>query len=231
MGRLGNSEILKNLDGYLSHLGPVEYFFSDVPLETTILEHDIDIGDAKPIKWHAYRVNPEKRVLLKCEVDYMIEHGIAEPSNGSWSSPCILVPKADKSQRFCSDFRKLNSVTKPDSYPLPRVDDCVNRVGSAKLISKFDLLKGYWQVRLTKRARELSAVVTPNGLFSYHRMPFGLRNAGATFHRLMHLVLRGLDNVEAYDDVVVFSDSWSDHLKHLRAVCERIRAANLSEFG
>lgn len=109
MGRLGNSEILKNLDGYLSHLGPVanadvssllfefQSIFSDVPSETTILEHDIDVGDAKAIKQHTYRVNPEKCDLLKCEVDYMLEHGIAEPSNSSWSSPCILVPKADKS--------------------------------------------------------------------------------------------------------------------------------------
>lgn len=240
--QLGNSEILANLDSYLSHLDPkeradvssllceFESIFSDVPSETNVLEHDIDVGLAQPIKQHAYRVNPAKRVLLRNEVEYMVKHGIAEPSDSSWSSPCILVPKADTTNlRFCSDFRKVNSVTKPDSYPLPRVDDCVDRVGSARFVSKFDLLKGYWQVPLTQRAKEISAFVIPDGLFAYRRMPFGLRNAGATFQRLMHIVLRGLNNAEAYiDDVVVFSDSWSDHLKHVREVFERLKAASLT---
>ena len=203
---------------------------SDVPSETNVLEHDIDVGDVKPIKRHAYRTNPEKRTLFRREVEYMLKHGIAEPSNSSWSSPCILVPKVNTtSPRFCSDFRKLNSVTKPDSYPLPRVDDCVDRIGSATFLSKFDLLKGYWQVPLTKRAKEVSAFVIPDGLFQYLRMPFGLRNAGATFQRLMNMVLRGLDNTEAYiDDVVVFSNSWSDHLRHIQAVFERLKTANLT---
>ncbi len=242
VGHLGNSEILEDLNGYLSHLSSDEKtdmmsvlnefkcIFSDVPSETNVLEHDIDVGDTKPIKQHAYRVNPEKRALLRKEVDYMLEHGIAEPSNSPWSSPCILVPKANTTNpRFCSDFRKLNSVTQPDSYPIPRIDDCVDRVGSARHVSKFDLLKGYWQVPLTQRAKELSAFVIPDGLFAYRRMPFGLRNAGATFQRLMNIVLQGLDNVEAYiDDVVVFSESWSDHLKHVRAVFGRLREANLT---
>ena len=203
---------------------------SDVPSETNVLEHDIDVGDVKPIKRHAYRTNPEKRTLFRREVEYMLKHGIAEPSNSSWSSPCILVPKVNTtSPRFCSDFRKLNSVTKPDSYPLPRVDDCVDRIGSATFLSKFDLLKGYWQVPLTKRAKEVSAFVIPDGLFQYLRMPFDLRNAGATFQRLMNMVLRGLDNTEAYiDDVVVFSNSWSDHLRHIQAVFERLKTANLT---
>lgn len=240
--QLGSSEILENLDGYLSHLGPKERadvssllcssksIFSDVPSETNVLEHDIDVGCAPPIKQHAYRVNPVKRELLRNEVEYMVKHGIAEPSDSAWSSPCILVPKADTaSHRFCSDFRKVNSVTKPDSYPLPRVDDCVDRVGSARFVSKFDLLKGYWLVPLTQRAKEISAFVIPNGLFAYLRMPFGLRNAGATFQRLMNIVLKGLDNAEAYiDDVIVFSDSWSDHLKHVMEVFERLKAANLT---
>lgn len=242
VGHLGNSEIFENLESYLSHLAPVKRsdmmsvlnsfksIFSDVPTETNVLEHDIDVGDTKPIKQHAYRVNPEKRALLRTEVDYMIKHGIAEPSCSPWSSPCILVPKANTTaKRFCSDFRKLNRVTKPDSYPIPRMDDCVDRVGSAQYVSKFDLLKGYWQVPLTQRAKEYAAFVIPDGLFAYRRMPFGLRNAGATFQRLMNIVLRGLDNVEAYiDDVVVFSESWSDHLKHVRGLFERLKEANLT---
>ena len=76
----------------------------------------------------------------------MKENDIIEDSNSSWCSPCILVPKADSSFRFCTDFRKVNSVTKSDTYPLPRVNDCIDKVGNAKFVSTFDLLKDYWQV-------------------------------------------------------------------------------------
>lgn len=106
----------------------------------------------------------------------MLEHGIAQHDNSPWSSPCILVPKVDGFLRFVSDFRKLNSVTISDSYPLPRVDDCVDRVGAAKYVSKFDLLNGYWQAPLTECAKELSAFVIPDGLFSYLCLLFGMRH-------------------------------------------------------
>ena len=95
----------------------------------------------------------------------MLEYGIAEPGSSPWSSPCLLV---DKSDRFCTDFRKVNSVMKPDSYPLPRMEDCVDRVGSALFVTKIDLLKGYWQVPLTDRAKEISAFVTPDDFFTVH---------------------------------------------------------------
>lgn len=86
-----------------------------------MLAHDIDVGGAKSIKQHAYRVNPEKRALMQKEVEYMVENGIAEPSNSPWSSPCILVPKANTtSPRFCSDLRKLNSVNTPGGGQLCR---------------------------------------------------------------------------------------------------------------
>ncbi len=195
-GRLNNSEVLVNLAHHLSHLSELEKtdiielvnsfpsLFSDVPTRTSVIEHDIDVGTAQPVKQHAYRVNPIKRKLLQKEVDYLLDHNLAEPSFSSWSSPCILVSKPDNSYRFCTDYRKLNCLTKPDCYPLPRIDDCVDRVGSAKFVSKFDLLKGYWQVPLTSRAKELSAFVTPDRFLQYTVMPFGVRNAPATFQRV-----------------------------------------------
>ena len=94
-----------------------------------------------------------------------------------------MVKKSDGTFRFCTDYRKLNAVTKPDSFPLPRIEDCIDEVGAAKFVTKLDLLKGYWQVLLTERAREVSAFITPKGLFSYRAMSFGLRNAPATFQR------------------------------------------------
>ena len=134
------------------------------------------------------------------------------PSASSWASPCILVPKPDKTPRFCTDFRKVNAVTKPDSFPLPRMDDCIDQVGPAKFVSKFDLLKGYRQVPLSVRAQEIAAFITP-GLYSYTVMPFGLRNAPATFQRLMNRVVAGLEGCAVYlDDLIIYSDTWHSHL-------------------
>ncbi len=83
----------------------------------------------------------------------MLKNDIAEPSFSSWASPSLLVSKSDGSFRFCTDYRKVNAITKPDSFPLPRIEDCIDQVGNAKFVSKFDLLKGYWQVPLTERAQ------------------------------------------------------------------------------
>ncbi|GAA6107053.1 uncharacterized protein LOC113047065 isoform X1 [Tachysurus ichikawai] len=99
---------------------------------------------------------------MKAEVEYMLKYGFAVPSQSPWSSPCLLVPKPDSTYRFCTDFRKVNKVTKADSFPLPRMEDCVDRVGNAKYVTKLYLLKGYWQVPLTQRASEISAFVTPD---------------------------------------------------------------------
>ena len=250
VGRLRNSEILEDLDHFFSHLPNSERddlislfssninLFSDVPGRTTIIAHDIDVGESRPIKQHPYRANPLKRLQLQKEVKFMVDHDIAEPSFSPWSSPCLLVPKPDGTSRFCTDFRKVNAVTKPDSFPLPRMDDCVDRLGSAVYVSKIDLLKGYWQIPLTERAKEISAFVTPDSFLQYTVMAFGLRNAPATFQRLVNHVLAGLSSCEAYiGDLVVFCATWCSHVIHLRDVFEKLSAANLTinlakcEFG
>ena len=120
----------------------------------------------------------------------------------------VLVPKPDGSFRLCTDFRKLNAITKTDSYPIPRIDDCIDRVGHSSYVSKLDLLKGYWQVPLTEKAKHVSAFVTPNGLYQYQVMPFGMKNAPATFQRLINSLTSDLEGFEGYiDDVVVYSDT------------------------
>lgn len=111
---------------------------------------------------------------MKTEVEYMLQHGLAQHSQCPWSSPCLLVPKADGPFRFCTDFRKVNAVPKPDSFPLPRMEDRVDRVGSATFVTKLDLLKGYWQVPLTTRASDISAFATTDFfLYSIPSSPLG----------------------------------------------------------
>lgn len=215
-GWLKNSQTLANLRSLMGHL-PVEQgaelkslledyhcLFSDVPTRTNVIVHDTDVGDAQPIRQRFYRVSKVKRRVIEKEIQYMLDNVIAERSSSSWASPCLLVDKADKSPRFCTDYCKVNGVTKPDAYPLLRMEDCVDQVGSALFVSNFDVLKGDWQVPLSDESRDLLSPFTPFGLFSYSVMSFGLRNAPATFQRLMNMVVDGLDGCAVYlDDVVI----------------------------
>ncbi len=163
------------------------------------------------------------------EVKYLLCNGFAVASQSPWSSPCILMPKSDGSLRFCTNFQKVNNVAKADSFPLLGIEDCVDHVGSSRYVSKLELLKGYWQVPLTPRASEISAFVTPDAFMQYTVMAFGMRNAPATFQRLMQTVLSEIQNCEVYlDDVVVYSMSWDDHLCTLNAVLKRLAEAALT---
>ena len=248
--KLQNSQILNDLGTKLSNLPLVQRkelaevitqyreVFPDVPSKTNLIEHDVDVGDSAPIKQHPYRVSPMKKELLDKEVQYMLENDIIEESQSNWSSPCILVPKHDGGFRFCTDFRKVNDKTKSDSFPIPRIADCIDQIGNAKFVSTFDMLKGYWQVPLTQRAREISAFVTPSGLYQYKVMPFGMKNAPATFQRMVNKLVRDIDGCEGYiDDVVIFSDNWSDHICQIERFFQIMREAKLtinlmkSEFG
>ncbi len=129
-------------------------------------------------------------------------------------------------------------MTIPDCFPLPRMEDCVDTLGPAKFVSKLDLLKGYWQVPLTARASDISAFVTPDNFAQYCIMAFGMRNAPATFQRLINMVLSGVPNCNAYlDDLIIYSLDWSDHVSILREVFSRLAEISLTlnlakcEFG
>jgi hypothetical protein len=130
---------------------------------------------------------------------------------------------------MCTDYRKVNSVTKTDSFPIPRIEDCIDKIGNAKFITKFDLLKGFWQIPLTERAKEISAFVTSDGLFQYNVMPFGMKNSPATFQRLVNTVISGLNGCDAYiDDVIIYNNTFEDHLQSIRNLFNRLSDANLT---
>ena len=132
----------------------------------------------------------------------------------------------------------MNGVTKNDSFPIPRIDDCIDKIGHAKFVSKLDLLKGFWQVPLTEWAKKLSAFVTPKSLYQYKVMPFGKKNAPATFQWLINQLTRDLDGCKGYiDDIVIYTKTWQQHLECIRLLFNRHTQANLtvnltkSEFG
>ena len=192
--------------------------------------HSIYTGNQAPIKQTPRRLP----IHYKQEVGQMLEEmqsqGVIEPSHSPWASPVVMVRKKDGSLRFCIDYRKLNEVTRKDSYPLPRVDDLLDSLSDAQWFSTLDLRSGYWQVEVDPRDREKTAFSTPRGLFQFRVMPFGLCNAPSTFQRLMELVLAGLswEVCLAYlDDVVVFGRTWEEHLQRLKMVLMRLKEAHL----
>ncbi|CAM4520045.1 unnamed protein product [Caretta caretta] len=160
----------------------------------------------------------------------MLQMGVILPSGSAWASPVVLVPKPDGEIHFCVDYRKLDAVTRPDNIPMPRTDELLEKLGRAQFISTLDLTKGYWQVPLDESAKERSAFTTHLGLYEFNVLPFGLRNAPATFQRLVDGLLAELGEyaVAYLDDVAIFLDSWADHLEHLQKVLERIREAGLT---
>ena len=197
---------------------------------TDIVQHKINTGSAQPIKQPPRRVPYAKRDEAAQEVQRMLDTGVIEPSNSPWSSPVVLVTKKDGSLRYCIDYRKLNSVTIKDSYPLPRIDDSLDALRGSKWFSCLDLASGYWQLMLDPADKEKTAFVTQQGLFQFRVLPFGLCNAPATFERLMESVLAGL-NFETcllyLDDIIVFSDTFEKHIDRLEKVLQRLRSAGL----
>ena len=197
---------------------------------TSIVKHHIHTGNSAPIKQRPRREPLGMKNVVKEELDKMTKQGVIEPSSSAWASPIVLVKKKDGSIRFCVDYRKLNSITTKDAYPLPRIEDNLDALKGAKFFSTLDLISGYWQVEMAPEDKEKTAFCTKYGLFQFKVMPFGLSNAPGTFERLMETVLRGMQWERAVlylDDIIVFSDSVEEHLKRLEEILQRLRAANL----
>jgi hypothetical protein len=140
------------------------------------------------------------------------------------------VKKKGNKLRFCVDYRKLNSVTKKDAYPIPRIDDMLNKLGGSEWFTTLDLASGYWQVEMDPDSQNKTAFTTEFGIYEFTIMPFGLTNAPATFQRLMNEVLKGLTNngVMVYlDDINIHTKTFEEHLEKLEEVFKRIKVAGL----
>ena len=181
-----------------------------------------------PVYSSPRRLHPQKYKWAKEEFKKMLDEGIIRPSDSPYASPLHLVPKPDtNSFRPTVDFRRLNACTLADRYPVPHVHDFASSLQGARIFSKIDLTKAYFQVPVAEEDIKKTAVTTPFGLYEFIRMPFGLRNAAQTFQRLIDEVFRGLPFVYAYiDDVLVASRNEKEHKSHLHQIFQR-----LSHFG
>ena len=202
--------------------------------ETDLLTMEINTGDASPKKQAVRRMPFAVRSEVAKQLRDMQAAGVVQPSSSPWASPVVMVRKRDGTLRFCVDYRELNSVTKADTFPLPRIDDLLDQLGAARYFSTLDLASGYWQIPMHPGSVEKTAFITPQGLYEFRVMPFGLTNAPGVFQRLMEKVLAGLnpddgpDYVAVYiDDVLVFSRTLEEHLQHLCNVIQRLSEAGL----
>ena len=200
--------------------------------EISTVNHHIHLQPGtRPIAQHPYRAGPRAREAEKAEVDRMLEAGVIEPAQSEWASPIVLVPKPDGSLRFCVDYRRLNAVTVKDTYPLPRMDECIDSLGDANIFTTLDCNSGYWQIPIAPEDRDKTAFVCHSGLFRYLRMPFGLTNAPATFQRTLDILLssyKWTSCIVYLDDVIIFSKDVKTHLKQVESVLRTLHAAGVT---
>ena len=201
---------------------------------TNVLKHDIVL---KPVaKYFAEaprRLNTEKKKAADETIKELLRAGLIRESNSPFASGIVMVRKKDGTYRMCIDFRMLNDITIPDAFPLPRTDDLIEALGSARLFSSMDLGSAFWQVGLPEEKKHTTAFATPEGLYEFNRMPFGLCNAAATFQRLMSKAMKKIQSkygnlVLCYiDDILTATNTVEEHLDRLEQVFQCLQEAGL----
>ena len=191
------------------------------------IEHEI-VTTGPPVFSRPRNLDAEKLKAAKREFQDLMDAGIVERSNSPYASPLHMVRKKCGGWRPCGDFRRLNAQTVPDRYPLPRISNLSANVKGAKIFSKLDVLKAYHQIPMAANSKAKTAICTPFGSYQYRRMPFGLKNSGSSFQRLIDICISDLPFCFAYiDDILVFSRNEQEHLHHLQQVLKRLKQFGL----
>lgn len=194
------------------------------------VELNINLSSQNPVTHRPYRLSEFERNIVREKVDDLLEGGIIRESCSNFSSPVVLVKKKTGDFRLCVDYRKLNSITIKDKYPLPHIEDLINKLRGKKYFTSLDMAQGYYQVPVASDSIHKTAFVTPDGEYEFLRMPFGLANAPATFQRMINNILGKLrfDKVIAYlDDILIPSNSIEEGLGTLKEVLQLIFQENL----
>ena len=197
---------------------------------TILLSHDIPLLDDVPVRQRYRRIPPSEYEAVKAHINQLLESQVIRESCSPYASPIVLVRKKDGSLRMCVDYRPLNSKTRKDAFPLPRIEESLDALSGARWFSTLDLASGYNQVPMAEKDRPKTAFCTPFGLFEFNRMPFGLCNAPSTFQRLMQRMFgdqQGQSLLLYLDDIVVYSSSVEQHLQRLEMVLGRLQKEGL----
>lgn len=201
--------------------------------ETNLHTHTIHIKPGSvPVSSAPYRLNPERREDLDNHLIELQESGLISESDSPWHSPVVMVKKPNGQWRICVDYRKLNKITEPMSFPIPHMSDVFDTLAASKaeIFSTLDLRSGFWQVPLDEESRKKAAFITHQGVFTFNRLSMGMMNAPMTFQALMTKCLKNLNYKIALvyiDDVIVISKTFDEHLHHLEQIFSNLTAANL----
>ena len=205
--------------------------FDDRPGRCDAVMHRIQTTDGfVPRQMRPYRVPDAFKPEVDRQIQDLLDKGLIRPSNSPMASPIVCVAKKDGGVRIACDYRYLNSFTVDDAYPMPTIDEVLRSIGKGQFISTFDAKSGYWQSPLAEEYRWLTPFVTHDGLYERLRMPFGLKNAGATFVRAVRTMLRPIHIFgDSYvDDIGVCSPDWETHLQHIRRFLSIVRKAGMT---
>ena len=197
---------------------------------TNLLRARLDTGDAPPVSFPPRRLSPAMREVVRNAVAELDAKGITEPGVGCWGSPIVMVKKSSGAWRLCCDYREVNKHVVIPQQPLPRTDDILASFNNKRYFSVMDMCNGFYQIEIEEEDRPKTGFVTPDCQRQYKRLPFGFASSPAIFQRMVDMLLGGMKWVSAVgyiDDIIVYSDTWQDHLKHLRELFEALRRANL----
>ena len=195
---------------------------------TPLIKMSIDTDDHPLIAKKPYAPALKQYDWVREEIDKYLKAGVIRESHSSWSIPIVVVCKGNSHKRLYVDFRALNAITRTYVWLMPRAEDMFARLGMAKFWTTLDLRSGYHHIALNKDTIKKTAFVTPMGKYEYLKVPFGLAQAPAYIQNLMNKVLKGLNFMLTYlDDVIIFSETATQHLKHIQIVLTRLKEAKL----
>ena len=195
-------------------------------------EQHIDlIKGPHPISFHPYRAGLKSRAVEEMEVERMPDANVIERAQSVWASPVVLAPKPDGSLRFCVDYRCLSALTVKDTYPLSRMDECIDSLVEANISTTLNFNSGYWQIPVSHRDRDKTAFFCHSGLYRYKRMPYALTNAPETFQQTLDILLSRYKWKSCFvysDDVIIFSRSLDSHISHVEQVLSSLSRAGVT---
>lgn len=228
-----NKEEKESLIEICHEYNNIFYLEEDKLSYTNAIMHEIPMTSCSPVNTKTYRYPEVHKEEVNKQINKMLEDEIIQPSTSPWNSPVWVVPKkpdASGKKKWRIDYRKVNELSIGDSFPLLNITDILDQLGHSKYFTTIDLTSGFHQIQMAPQDAEKTAFSTPMGHYQFNRMPFGLRNAPATFQRLMNTVLTGIQNIKCFvylDDIVVFSDNLENHNKRLIEVFQRLSEYNL----
>lgn len=192
---------------------------------------EIKCVNDSPVVYRPYRLSEYERGVLRDIIQELLDNHIIRQSESPYASPVLLVTKKTRGYWMCVDFRKLNAITVKDKYPIPLIDDQIDKLGGYRYFTGLDLTSGYYQVPVDENSIAKTAFITPEGHYEFLRMPFGLTNAPAVFQRMVNKVLGMLKNNIAFpyiDDIIIPSSTVEEGMCRLQQVLERLREHHLT---